>query len=87
MTALAATVEQTAAGCPLPLSPAFTAMGHSGVAARPSAATAVERLCGGQAMTVVTWGTPRTGTAVRSLRRPLRPDSGTTAQARPRAMS
>ena len=57
------------------------------LAVRTRSARARDRLCGGQAITVVTVGASTTGTATRSSRRCARADSGSTAQARPSAIS
>src|ERR1700685_3910405 len=57
------------------------------VAVRTRSATALDLLCGGQAITVVTFGASSTGTAARSPCSWARHDSGETAQARPSATS
>lgn len=60
---------------------------HKRVAMRTRSATARDRLCGGQAMTVVTGGASVTGTTACSSRNAPWTDSGTNAYARPNATS
>ena len=66
-----------------------SAVGHAQrrVATRIRSATARERLSCGHAITVVTTGASRTGTATRSRRRSTLADSGIIAVVRPSAIS